>query len=93
MVIGLPDEDLGARVHAIVEPQADGSEGIDEAALSTFLADRLVRYKHPRSYEFTDKALRDDAGKVRRAHHAMAPQKLDDLEQPLGPAHRLLPFS
>lgn len=67
MVIGLPDEDLGARVHAIVEPQADGSEGIDEAALSTFLADRLVRYKHPRSYEFTDKALRDDAGKVRRA--------------------------
>ena len=67
MVIGLPDEDLGARVHAIVEPQADGSEGIDEAALSTFLADRLVRYKHPRSYEFTDKALRDDAGKARRA--------------------------
>jgi len=67
VVIGLPDEDLGARVHAIVKPQADGSEGIDEAALSTFLADRLVRYKHPRSYEFTDKALRDDAGKVRRA--------------------------
>jgi bile acid-coenzyme A ligase len=29
--------------------------------------DRLVRYKIPRSYEFLDEPLRDDAGKVRRS--------------------------
>ena len=31
-----------------------------------FLAERLVRYKHPRSIEFVAEPLRDDAGKVRR---------------------------
>src|SRR4051794_10831284 len=62
-VIGLPDEDLGNRLHAIVE--ADPASVTDDD-LRTFLADRLVRYKIPRSFEFVDEALRDDAGKVRR---------------------------
>ena len=63
-VVGLPDEDLGNRLHAIV--QADG-EAIDERELRAFLADRLVTYKIPRSFEFVEEPLRDDAGKVRRA--------------------------
>lgn len=62
-VIGLPDDDLGNRVHAIIEP--DGPLELDE--LPVFLAERLVRYKVPRSYELVDEALRDDAGKVRRS--------------------------
>jgi bile acid-coenzyme A ligase len=66
VVIGLPHEDLGAVVHAIVKPQADYTEPFDEAVLSAFVAARLARYKTPRSYEFTLQALRDDAGKVRR---------------------------
>ncbi|MEY2468187.1 MAG: bile acid-coenzyme ligase, partial [Actinomycetota bacterium] len=32
-----------------------------------FLAERLVRYKLPRSFEVVDEPLRDDAGKVRRS--------------------------
>jgi bile acid-coenzyme A ligase len=64
VVVGLPDEDLGAAVHAIVKPQTGAS--LDEASLAAFVAERLARYKTPRSYEFTDEALRDDAGKVRR---------------------------
>jgi bile acid-coenzyme A ligase len=32
-----------------------------------FLAERLVSYKLPRTYEFVDAPLRDDAGKVRRS--------------------------
>src|SRR3954453_810678 len=64
VVIGLPDDDLGNRLHAIVE--ADAASVTDDD-LRTFLADRLVRYKIPRSFEFVDEALRDDAGKVRRA--------------------------
>lgn len=31
-----------------------------------FLTERLVRYKIPRSIEFVQELLRDDAGKIRR---------------------------
>jgi bile acid-coenzyme A ligase len=62
-VIGLPDEDLGATVHAIVEPTRD----IDGEALMAHLAERLVRYKVPRSIEFVAGPIRDEAGKVRRS--------------------------
>lgn len=62
-VIGLPDEDLGARVHAIVQAK----EGLTEDGLLAHLAERLVIYKRPRSIEFTSEPLRDDAGKVRRS--------------------------
>ncbi|GGZ16501.1 putative acid-CoA ligase [Novosphingobium colocasiae] len=62
-VIGLPDDDLGARVHAIVDAPA----GIDKAELLAHLERFLVRYKVPRSIEFVDASLRDDAGKVRRS--------------------------
>ena len=62
-VIGLPDEDLGARLYAIV----DYPEGTpDEAAMLAHLSERLVRYKIPRSFEWVCEPLRDDAGKVRR---------------------------
>ena len=63
-VIGLPDDDLGNIVHAIV--QADpGTLQVDE--LLAFLQERLVRYKIPRSVELVDSPLRDDAGKLRRS--------------------------
>ncbi len=62
-VIGLPHEDLGKAVHAIV--QCDAPVEVDE--LRTFLGERLVRYKVPRTFEFVDFAVRDDAGKVRRS--------------------------
>lgn len=62
-VIGLPDDDLGSRLHAIIH--ADRDVDVDE--LRTFLADRLVRYKIPRTFEFSDEPVRDDAGKVRRS--------------------------
>jgi bile acid-coenzyme A ligase len=63
-VIGLPDDDKGNTVHAILE--ADPSE-VSEQELKTFLGERLVIYKVPRTFEFVDFALRDDAGKVRRS--------------------------
>ena len=62
-VIGLPDDDLGQRIHALV----DAPQGLDEKTLRTFLAEQLVRYKIPRSFEWVRDPLRDDAGKVRRA--------------------------
>jgi bile acid-coenzyme A ligase len=64
-VIGLPDEDLGEVVHAIVDI-AD-HQGVDADELRQHLATRLVRYKIPRTFEFVHEPLRDDAGKIRRS--------------------------
>ncbi len=62
-VIGLPDDDLGQRIHAIV----DATEPVSDAELREHLAERLVRTKVPRSFEYVAEPLRDDAGKVRRS--------------------------
>jgi bile acid-coenzyme A ligase len=62
-VIGLPDEDLGAIVHAIVQTAAP----LDAATLETHLRDRIAHNKIPRSFELVSEPLKDDAGKVRRA--------------------------
>ncbi|MFA7601592.1 MAG: AMP-binding protein [Novosphingobium sp.] len=64
IVIGLPDGDLGARVHAIVRLEEGAQAGED--ALLRFAAERLVSYKLPRTVELTDAPLRDEAGKARR---------------------------
>ena len=62
-VIGLPDDDLGNRIHAIIQPR----EGLDLDDLARHLAERLVIYKRPRSFELVNENVRDDAGKVRRS--------------------------
>ncbi len=60
--IGLPDDDLGNRIHAIVQV----SEPVDADELRAFLGERLVRYKIPRTFEFVDHEVRGHDGKVRR---------------------------
>ncbi len=65
IVIGLPDADLGQSAHAIVQLAPDART--DAEVLRTFLSERLVRYKIPRTFEFTSEYLRDDAGKARRS--------------------------
>lgn len=62
--IGLPDEDMGQVVHAIIDRPAGK---VDEEELFAFLAERLARYKIPRTVEYVDQPLRDDAGKTRRS--------------------------
>ncbi|MEI9995449.1 MAG: AMP-binding protein [Rhizomicrobium sp.] len=61
-VIGLPHDELGNQVHAIVQPRP----GLDLEDLKRHLAERLVLYKQPRSFELVEENVRDDAGKVRR---------------------------
>ena len=61
VVVGLPHEELGQSIHALVQ-----ADGLTTEELIAFLGDRLVRYKIPRSVEFVSEPLRDDAGKVRR---------------------------
>lgn len=66
IVVGLPDAELGNRIHAIIEINegADAEEVVD--GMAAVLSDLLSRNKHPESYEITPVSLRDDAGKTRR---------------------------
>ncbi len=78
-VIGLPDDDLGQRIHAIVDSPA----GILEEELYFHLAKHLARYKIPRSYEIVKELLRDDAGKLRRS--ALREARIEAMAQKSGP--------
>jgi bile acid-coenzyme A ligase len=62
LVVGVPDDDLGQVPYALVH-----AEGLAEPAVIDFLAERIASYKVPRSVEFVDAPLRDDAGKARRS--------------------------
>lgn len=66
IVIGLPHDDLGSVPHAIMRLES-GVERPSIEDIHNFVAERLVRYKVPRSFEFTEAPLRDEAGKVRRS--------------------------
>ncbi len=68
-VIGLPDDDLGQRIHAIVEVAEDRTERehLSLEDIRAWLAERLIAYKHPRSLEQVNHPLRDEAGKLRRS--------------------------
>lgn len=63
-VVGLPDEEMGNLVHAIVDI---ADHQVDIEALKAHLVERLAKYKLPRSFELVREPLRDDAGKVRRS--------------------------
>ncbi|MBL8554401.1 MAG: AMP-binding protein [Phenylobacterium sp.] len=76
-VIGLPDDDLGQRIHAIVNARGE----VTAEDLEAHVKDRLVTYKQPRSYEFVDEAVRDDAGKVRRT--ALRDARIAAMKQPV----------
>jgi bile acid-coenzyme A ligase len=65
--IGLPDDDMGQLVHAVVHANPGWETRLDEAALRAHVEERIARYKAPRSYEFTATPLRGDDGKMRRA--------------------------
>jgi bile acid-coenzyme A ligase len=76
VVIGLPDEDLGQRIHAIVE-----AESVDEQELKSHVSERLVHYKVPSSFEFVKHPLRDDSGKVRRSALRAARMPAADVKE------------
>jgi bile acid-coenzyme A ligase len=65
LVVGIPDGDLGQVPHALAQT-ADGST-LESTGVQEFLRERLAAYKVPRTIEFVDTPLRDDAGKARRS--------------------------
>ena len=64
-VFGIPDEDWGERVHAVVQP-AEGIVG--DAALRdellAYCADKLAKFKTPKAIDFKAELPRDESGKL-----------------------------
>src|SRR5262249_18349048 len=65
-VIGLPDDDWGKIVHAVIQPR-DAANPPAIRALDAHCRERLAAYKVPKSYEFVAALPRDDTGKIRRS--------------------------
>ena len=65
-VIGIPDEEWGKRVHAVVQFKAE-VEPPSVAELNQFCRERLLPYKAPKSYDFMVELPRNAAGKLRRS--------------------------
>ncbi len=67
-VIGIPHDELGKTVHAIIEHRPGTTP--DEPALRAWMKPRLTSYKLPESYEFMPALPRDPSGKIRRSQLA-----------------------
>jgi len=65
VVIGMPDEEWGRRVHAIVQPVP--ASGLTSEDVREFARARLARYKVPKTVELVDRIPRSAAMKVNRS--------------------------
>ena len=64
-VFGVPNEDWGEEVKAVVEPMLGITPGPElEAELRDYAAERLAKYKMPRTIDFIDEIPRDPNGKL-----------------------------
>jgi acyl-CoA synthetase (AMP-forming)/AMP-acid ligase II len=61
-VFGVPDEEWGEAVHAVVQPRR--GRPLDLPAIESFVNERLANYKRPRSWEVRDELPRTDSGKL-----------------------------
>jgi len=66
-VIGIPDEEMGQRVHAVVQPAVAGAGSPELAAeLIEFCRARIAHFKAPGSVSFEDSLPRTPSGKMLR---------------------------
>ena len=64
-VFGIPHEDWGEEVKAVIEP-AEGIEASEELAteILAFCADKMAKFKTPKTIDFTNEMPRDPNGKL-----------------------------
>src|SRR5437763_6276456 len=60
-VFGVPDEEWGEKVHAVVQPKPGAQ--LDLVALEGLVNERLAGYKRPRAWELRDELPRTESGK------------------------------
>jgi long-chain acyl-CoA synthetase len=64
-VFGIPNEDWGEEIKAVIEPATDVAPGDDLATeLDAFCVDKLAKYKRPKSFDFIAEMPRDPSGKL-----------------------------
>jgi acyl-CoA synthetase (AMP-forming)/AMP-acid ligase II len=63
-VVGIPHEEFGEQVHAVVVPRAGAAPS--RPALEALCREHLAGPKRPRSYEFVEELPRSEAGKLLR---------------------------
>ncbi len=78
-VIGVPDEDMGEAVKALIVPKA-GAGPIDSTQLVHLCRSRLAAYKCPRSYEMVASVGRNAMGKISKR----------ELRRPYWPSERTI---
>ena len=61
-VFGVPSDEWGESVHAVVQPKAGHS--VDLGALEAHAVEHLAGYKRPRSWEVRDELPRTESGKL-----------------------------
>ncbi len=61
-VFGIPDEEFGEAVHAVVALRAGHTA--TEEQIKDFLSGRIASYEIPRRVEFRDELPREDSGKI-----------------------------
>jgi fatty-acyl-CoA synthase len=65
IVFGVPDEDWGEVVKAVITTTHGGE--LDHEELRAFLADRLARFKHPREVAYVEELPKSGTGKIERS--------------------------
>jgi acyl-CoA synthetase (AMP-forming)/AMP-acid ligase II len=61
-VFGIPDDEWGEAVHAVLQARAGHTIDLDDVA--AFAAERLASFKRPRTYEVRDELPRTESGKL-----------------------------
>ncbi|GAB2996694.1 acyl-CoA synthetase [Amycolatopsis acidiphila] len=82
-VIGVPDDDMGEAVKAVVQPAPGATPGPELAAeLLAYVRGRIAHYKTPRSVDFVDALPRTPTGKLvkRRLKERYATQEEEPCE-------------
>ncbi len=65
VVVGVPDDEWGQRVHAILQV-ADPAHPPTDDELRAFCKERLASYKVPKTFEIVERVPRTEAGKLNR---------------------------
>lgn len=63
-VFGIPDPDMGQQIKAVLEPAGD--DGIDVDDVRAFVAERLAKFKVPKSFDVVDALPREAHGKLKK---------------------------
>ena len=64
-VLGVPDDEMGERVVAFVQPDPDATAGEELAAeLTAYARERIAHFKVPREFHFRDELPRTPTGKM-----------------------------